>query len=95
MAGLFRKDKTKPIDEEVFIKVRSAVTKQAGISEDKITLETRLTNDLNIDLLESIELVMELEEAFNIEIQDADAEKMQTVKDIASYITARFRERKQ
>ncbi|MFH1478260.1 MAG: acyl carrier protein [Candidatus Omnitrophota bacterium] len=95
MAGLFfKRRKAKPVDEDVFIKVRSILAKQANIHEDKITLETRLIDDMNIDSLQSIKLVIELEEVFDIEIPDEDAEKALTVRDIDSYITAKLKEQK-
>jgi acyl carrier protein len=57
-----------------------------GTSEEKITPEASFRNDLGADSLSTVELMMELEEAFGVEIEDEEAEKIQTVKDAIAYI---------
>ena len=70
----------------IFEKVREIVAEQLGISEDEIKLETNFVDDLGADSLDIVELIMALEEAFDIEIPDADAEKVVTVGDVVDYI---------
>ena len=57
-----------------------------GISRDKVSDETSFVNDLGADSLDTVELVMEFEEEFEMTIPDEDAEKIQTVGDAISYI---------
>ena len=65
------------------------LSKQLGFDPDKIKPETHLENDLNTDSLDLVEFVMGLEEEFNIEILDEDAEKFVTVQDIFDYMEGR------
>jgi acyl carrier protein len=57
-----------------------------GANKDQVTPETSFINDLGADSLDTVELVMELEDAFDVSIPDEDAEKMQTVGDAINYI---------
>ncbi|MCB9831568.1 MAG: acyl carrier protein [Planctomycetes bacterium] len=68
-------------------KVKDIVCEQMGANRDKITETTSFVNDLGADSLDTVELVMEFEEAFDINIPDEDAEKIQTVGDAINYIT--------
>ena len=70
----------------IFEKVREIVAEQLGISEDEIKLETNFVDDLGADSLDIVELIMALEEEFDTEIPDADAEKVVTVGDVVDYI---------
>ena len=72
--------------EEVFEKVKEIIKEQLGVSESAVTLEASFIDDLGADSLDIVELVMALEEEFNIEIPDADAEKVVTVEDVVEYI---------
>ncbi|MDC3379489.1 acyl carrier protein [Planctomycetota bacterium] len=67
-------------------KVTEIVCDQLGVSRDKVTPETSFINDLGADSLDTVELVMELEEEFDISIPDEDAEKIQTVGEAIKYI---------
>ncbi|HHY26680.1 MAG TPA: acyl carrier protein [Desulfitobacterium dehalogenans] len=69
----------------VFDKVKSIVVDQLGVEEDEITLETTFA-DLNADSLDIVELIMALEEEFDLDIPDEDAEKIRTVGDAVNYI---------
>lgn len=68
-----------------FDKVKSIVAEQLGVDSADITLETSF-DDLNADSLDVVELIMALEEEFDIEIPDEDAEKIKTVGDAVDYI---------
>ncbi len=71
---------------EVESKVKEIIMDKLGTSEEKITPEASFRNDLGADSLSTVELMMELEEAFGVEIEDEEAEKIQTVKDAIAYI---------
>jgi acyl carrier protein len=67
-------------------RVIDIVAEQLGVDKDKITTETSFVNDLGADSLDTVELVMELEEEFDINIPDDAAEKIQTVGQAVEYI---------
>ena len=70
----------------VFEKVQAIIAKELNVSLDKITMDTHLVDDLGADSLDIVELIMALEEEFDIEIPDSDAEKVVTVGDVVEYI---------
>ena len=72
--------------EEVFEKVKGIIVEQLGVAETAVTLEASFIDDLGADSLDIVELVMALEEEFDIEITDAYAEKVVTVGDVVDYI---------
>ena len=76
--------------ENVEERVLNIVCEQLGTSRDKITRETSFINDLGADSLDTVELVMEFEDEFEINIPDEDAEKIQTVGDAVSYIESKL-----
>ncbi len=67
-------------------RVKQIVAEQLGVDEDQVTSEAAFMDDLGADSLDTVELVMALEEEFDIEISDEDAEKIQKVKDAVDYI---------
>nr|NIS40381.1 acyl carrier protein [Desulfuromonadales bacterium] len=67
-------------------RVKQIVAEQLGVDEEQVTAEASFMDDLGADSLDTVELVMALEEEFDIEISDEDAEKIQTVKDAVAYI---------
>jgi acyl carrier protein len=67
-------------------KVKEIISKQLGVDAEKVTPESSFVEDLGADSLDTVELVMALEEAFNIEIPDEDAEKILKVQDVIKYI---------
>lgn len=72
--------------EEVFDKVKEIIVEQLGVAENAVTVEASFIDDLGADSLDIVELIMALEEEFDIEIPDADAEKVVTVGDVVDYI---------
>ena len=72
--------------EEVFDKVKEIIVEQLGVAENAITEEASFIDDLGADSLDIVELIMALEEEFDIEIPDSDAEKVVTVGDVVDYI---------
>ena len=67
-------------------KVKDIIAKQLGVDSEKVTPEASFIDDLGADSLDTVELVMAFEEAFNIEIPDEDAEKILKVQDATKYI---------
>jgi acyl carrier protein len=67
-------------------RLKEIIIKQFGEGEKPVTLETSFVNDLGTDSLDIVELVMELEDEFDVNIPDEDAQKMQTVGDAVKYI---------
>ena len=72
--------------EEVFERVKKIIMEQLGTVESSVTMDASFLDDLGADSLDIVELVMALEEEFDIEIPDADAEKVVTVGDVVEYI---------
>jgi len=67
-------------------KVKQIIVDQLGVDADEVTPTAKFVEDLGADSLDTVELVMALEEDFGIEIPDEDAEKIVTVKDVIDYI---------
>ncbi|PYX69493.1 MAG: acyl carrier protein [Acidobacteria bacterium] len=67
-------------------KVKQIISEQLGIEESEITSNSSFADDLGADSLDQVELVMALEEAFELEISDEDAEKIRTVRDVLEYV---------
>ena len=72
--------------EEIFDKVKSIIVEQLGVADTAVTMEASFIDDLGADSLDIVELIMALEEEFDTEIPDADAEKVVTVGDVVEYI---------
>jgi len=70
-------------------RVRKIIAEQLGVEEAKIVPEASFVEDLGADSLDTVELVMALEEHFETEIPDEDAQKILTVRDAIEYVTAR------
>jgi acyl carrier protein len=73
-------------NKELFAKVKQIISEQLGVDEDEVTTTASFVDDLGADSLDQVELVMALEEKFEIEIPDDDAEKLRTVQDAIDYI---------
>lgn len=74
----------------LFLKIRPVLVQRLEISEDKITLSSKLVEELGADSLDAIEIIMDFEEMFKIEILDTEAEGMKTVEDIVVYLAKRL-----
>ncbi|ADB95840.1 acyl carrier protein [Candidatus Atelocyanobacterium thalassae] len=74
------------MNQEIFEKVKVIVIDKLEVKEEQVTLEANFANDLSADSLDTVELVMALEDEFDIEIPDDDAEKISTVKAAVDYI---------
>lgn len=68
-------------------KIRSIICEQLDVAEDDVVLTASFVDDLGADSLDQVELIMAMEEEFDVSIPDEDAEKIATVKDAVEYIT--------
>lgn len=71
---------------DTFAKIKEVIVDRLGVEEDKITKEAHFVDDLGADSLDTVELIMQLEEEFSIEIPDEDAETLTTVGAVIDYI---------
>ena len=74
--------------EQVYEKVKAIIVDQLGVEEGEVTSEASFIEDLGADSLDIVELIMALEEEFEIEVPDEDAEKLATVGDAVEYINS-------
>ena len=75
--------------ENIEQRVKKIVAEQLGVNESEIKNESSFVDDLGADSLDLVELVMQFEEAFDLDVPDEDAEKLTTVKDAVDYIQAK------
>ncbi|MBE6195350.1 MAG: acyl carrier protein [Rikenellaceae bacterium] len=73
---------------EIQEKVVAIIVEKLGVKESEVTPEATFTGDLGADSLDTVELVMEFEKAFGVQVEDEAAEKFQTVGDVINYIEA-------
>jgi len=76
---------------DVFSTLKEIIVEELNVTPEQVTPEARFQEDLGADSLDVVELVMKIEEKFNIEIPDEDAEKIRTVKDAVEYIESKIR----
>ena len=76
----------------IYEEIKKVVVKQLGVKLEEVTLESSIVDDLGADSLDTVELIMALEERFDIEVPDEDAEKMYKVSDVVSYIENRLKQ---
>ena len=73
--------------DNIYDKVKEIVVDKLGVDSSKVSLEAKFIDDLGADSLDTVELIMQFEEEFEIEIPDEEAEGIQTVKNAVDYIT--------
>ena len=73
-------------DASIEDKVKNIIVEQLGVSEDQVKSEAKFVEDLGADSLDTVELVMDFEEEFDITVPDEDAEKLTSVGEVISYI---------
>lgn len=73
-------------NEEIFNKLKGIIVEQLGVSEENVKEDATFVDDLEADSLDIVELIMNIEEQFNMEIPDEEAEKIVTVGDVVKYI---------
>lgn len=73
-------------NDEIRNQIKGIIVEQLSVSADEVTAEASFIEDLGADSLDIVELIMALEEKFGIEIPDEDAEKIQTVNDVFTYV---------
>lgn len=83
-----------PTPEEIEAKVIAIVSEQMGVDKSEINKDTSFINDLNADSLDTVELVMELEDEFDLQIPDEEAEKIQTVGAAVAFIVKHLENKK-
>jgi acyl carrier protein len=71
----------------IFEKVKKLIASELNIKEDEIKLESSLTQDLGADSLDAVELIMAIEEEFDVQVSDEDAQNIRTVKDIVDFLS--------
>lgn len=74
----------------IFDKIKEIIAEQLGVEGDVVTMDTNLMKDLEADSLDAVEIIMAIEDEYDIEIPDEDAEKFQTVTDIVKYVEDRI-----
>ncbi len=79
-----------PTTEEIDSKIRDIVCAQLGVSEENLTSETSFVNDLGADSLDTVELVMEIEDEFELSIPDDDVEEIETVGAAVDYVSGKL-----
>jgi acyl carrier protein len=82
----FHKEVKGMTKDEIIEKVKEITSEQLGVDDSQITPEAKFVDDLGADSLDTVELVMALEEEFNLEIPDEEAEKLTTVEKVVDYI---------
>ena len=75
---------------DIKAKVTEIIVNKLGVEESQITDDASFTKDLGADSLDTVELIMEFEKEFDLTIEDSDAEKIQTVGDVNSYLSSKL-----
>ena len=77
-------------DKSIEARVKDIIVDQLGVNADQVTTEAKFVEDLGADSLDTVELVMAFEEEFDIEVPDEEAEKLQSVGDVITYINSQL-----
>lgn len=72
----------------VFARVKEMIVEELSVEAEKVTLESRLSEDLGADSIDAVELIMNIEDEFSIQVSDEDAQNLKTVGDLVKYIEA-------
>jgi len=75
---------------DIKAKVTEIIVNKLGVEESQVTDTANFTKDLGADSLDTVELIMEFEKQFDVSIEDSDAEKIQSVGDVVTYLTAKL-----
>jgi len=75
-------------EKSIEARVKDIIVDQLGVNADQVTIEAKFVEDLGADSLDTVELVMAFEEEFDIEVPDEEAEKLQSVGDVITYINS-------
>lgn len=75
-------------DKSIEDRVKEIIVEQLGVNADQVTTEAKFVEDLGADSLDTVELVMAFEEEFEIEVPDEEAEKLQSVGDVITFINS-------
>lgn len=78
-------------ENTMFEKIKKILVEQLGVSEDKITLEANIVEDLEADSLSVMQIIMELEEEFGLQVEDEDVNSLRTVGEIVSYCESKVK----
>ena len=77
------------MNNEIFEGVKEVIMEQLDVEEEKVKMEASFIDDFGADSLDIVEVIMNLEEKFGLEIEDEDAEKLSTVEEVVKYIESR------
>jgi len=76
--------------KEIMGKVRKIISEKLGVEEEKVVEEAKLIDDLGADSLDLVDLIMDLENEFDVKVDDSDIEKISTVGEVVDYITKKL-----
>jgi len=76
-------------EQTTFERIKAIIVELLGVDPAKVTLEARFREDLEADSLDLVELIMEMEETFDVQIADNELEKIRTIKDVLDYLKAK------
>lgn len=83
---VYTKNREDTLEEQLNPKVKDIIVEELGIDPERVKMEASFIDDLGADSLDIVQLVMAIEEEFNIDIPDEDVEKLRTVQDVQSYL---------
>ena len=74
------------MNEDIFLKLKGIIVEQLGVKESEISMEAHFADDLGADSLDIVEMIMAVEEEFNIQVSDDEAEGLERVSDVVKFI---------